>query len=396
MALVKTGLDILAKSKSFQASLNGNVGYLCNSASVDATITHGILILKKLFNKRFTKVFTPQHGLFADVQDNMLESPHYDDPNLGVKIYSLYSETRSPKPEWLDGLDHLIVDLQDVGTRVYTFIYTVALTMNACAKRGVKVTILDRPNPINGLSVEGNLQEDKYKSFVGMYNLPMRHGLTMGEFATYLNHFHGIDCEVEVIKLDNWQRSMYFDETGLPWVMPSPNLPSMDTAMVYPGMVLFEGTNLSEGRGTARPFEFIGHPEIEPFGLLKELDSVFSETGLRGFKLRPLVYQPTFHKFHEIICGGYQIHITNRQLFKPWHFSQVFMREMSRYLGNNFEWLQPPYEYEYKLPPIDILNGTDKIRLWIEEQDSYDKLINIEAEEMSSFLNKRDNILLYS
>jgi uncharacterized protein YbbC (DUF1343 family) len=191
--MVQVGLDILAKSKKHQASLKGNIGYLCNSASIDANISHGILILKKLFNKRFEKVFTPQHGLFADVQDNMLESPHFENKNLGIKIYSLYSETRSPKTAWLEDLDHMIIDLQEVGTRVYTYMYTVALTLEACAKQGIAVTILDRPNPIGGLKIEGNVQEEKFKSFIGMYNLPMRHGLTMGEFVNYLTDFYGFD-----------------------------------------------------------------------------------------------------------------------------------------------------------------------------------------------------------
>ena len=396
MANVQVGLDILAKSKRLQANLGGKIGYLCNSASIDGNITHGILILKKLFNKRFQKVFTPQHGLFADVQDNMLESDHYEDPNLNIKIYSLYSETRSPKPEWLDGLGHLIIDLQDVGTRVYTYIYTVALTIEACAKQGIKVTILDRPNPIGGKRVEGNILKSDFSSFVGLYELPMRHGLTIGEFSNYLTKYQGIDCDIEVVELENWQRSMYFDETGVPWVQPSPNLPSLETALVYPGMVLFEGTNVSEGRGTVKPFEFIGHPDIEPFGFLDELDKAFDESDLRGFKLRPLVYQPTFHKFQDIVCGGFQIHLTDRDLFKPWHFSQVLMREMAHYLGDKFEWLQPPYEYEYKLLPIDILNGTDKIRQWVENRGSFDTLLQIEAEGIEKFLDKREDILIYS
>lgn len=396
MAQVIHGLAALGNKKDWQQRIKGNVGYLCNSASVDCDLTHGITVLKKLFNHRFKKVFSPQHGLFAEEQDNMLESPHFEHPYFALKVYSLYSETRAPKPEWLGDLDHLIVDLQDVGTRVYTYIYSLALTMVECKKAGVEVVVLDRPNPVGGEAVEGNVLDMKFSSFVGLYQLPMRHGLTIGEFAMMANKYFDIGCKLTVIPLKNWKRSMYFSHTELPWVLPSPNLPNPETAFIYPGSVLFEGTNISEGRGTVKSLEIIGHPEIEPFSLAPKLQAKANDAGLKGFTLRPITFLPTFQKYKKINCGGFQIHVTDFVQFKPWHTGQLLMRELYHYLGLSFEWNPPPYEYEYEKLPIDILNGTDKIRKWIEKNGSINELISIENQEMDDYMGKRESVLLYA
>ncbi len=389
------GLDQLINSSDLQKRFSGNIGYLCNSASVDRNLIFGMVHLKKIFGSRLKKVFSPQHGLFADVQDNMLESPHFRSKYFELDVFSLYSETRSPEYEWLVDLDHLVIDLQDVGTRVYTYIYTVALSMIACKKALTKVTILDRPNPIGGMEIEGNILDPNFSSFVGMYPIPMRHGLTIGEFALLANNHFGIECELEVIQLQNWRRDMYFDETGLPWVQPSPNLPGLRSTMVYPGMVILEGTNLSEGRGTVKPFEIFGQPGIEPFSLLNKLTSVFKENGLDGFVLRPLLFQPTFHKFQDQVCGGYQLHITDQNKFKPWQAALLITKVLRQNLEEEFSWNQPPFEYEYEKLPFDILNGTDKIRRWIEEDDSVDELLKLESEGLNKYLDIRDSVLLY-
>lgn len=396
MDQVITGLDQLRQSVELQQKFAGRIGYLCNSASVDQNLVHGIDLLKKIFGKRFQKVFSPQHGLFADEQDNMLESPHTEMKAYDVKVYSLYSETRAPQSKWLEDLDHMIIDLQDVGTRVYTFIYTAALTMIECGEANVKVTILDRPNPIGGEKMEGNILDREFSSFVGLYPIPMRHGLTIGEFALLVNRYFEVSCELEVIPLQNWKRFMYFDGTGLPWVIPSPNFPSLDTAMLYPGNVLLEGTNLSEGRGTVKPFEIFGHPEMDPFEIHSELIATCNELGLEGFTLRPLFFKPTFQKHQDKICGGFQLHVVDREIFQSWHTAQIILKWLFNTMDSSFSWNPPPYEYEYEKMPIDILNGTDQIRKWIEASGDFEDLLIIENKDYDIYRNQRDTILLYS
>lgn len=395
MGKTQHGLDKLLTDTHWSGKFSGNMGYLCNSASISADYTHGIPLLKELFGSRFKKIFSPQHGLFADVQDNMKESYHFFHPYFELPVYSLYSETRSPTPEMLDGLDHLIIDLQDVGTRVYTYIYTLALSMQECAKQGIEVVVLDRPNPIGGKQIEGNILEPEFSSFVGMYPIPMRHGLTIGEFALFIKEYYNIDCKLTVIPLENWKREYYFDETGLPWVLPSPNLPSLDTAIIYPGTVLFEAVTISEGRGTVKSLETIGHPAIKPFEWHEKLTNTFNECQLYGFILRPLFFKPTFNKLSGKVCGGYQIHVTDRQIFQPWKVAQVLLKELKQLMGDVFEWTQPPYEYEYEKMPIDILNGTDKLRNWVDSNSTFENLLNLESAGINEYINKRDSILLY-
>ncbi|MCB0495259.1 MAG: DUF1343 domain-containing protein [Cyclobacteriaceae bacterium] len=388
------GLDQFVADK-WDKKLSGSIGYLCHSASIGSDYTHGIALLKKLFGSRLKKVFSPQHGLFADVQDNMKESEHFFHPHFQLPVYSLYSETRSPTPEMLEGIDYLVIDLQDVGTRVYTYIYTIALAMQACAEKNIEVVILDRPNPIGGEKIEGNILEPEFASFVGMFPIPMRHGLTIGEFAQLVKKYFDIDCRLTVIHLKNWKRSYYFDETGLPWVLPSPNLPSLETAIIYPGSVLFEATTISEGRGTVKSLETIGHPHIKPFEWVQRLLQKFEEYELKGFALRPLYFKPTFNKFAGEACGGFQVHVTDRSEFKPWSVGQVLMKELMGLLPNHFRWTNPPYEYEFKKLPIDIINGTNKLREWVEHNGTYLELLQMELEGRNEYLNKIDSILLY-
>ncbi len=384
-AKVLTGLQRLLEDPALQKKFPGKIGYLCHAASVTNEIEHGLIALKRVFGDRLTKVFGPQHGFVTDVQDNMVESKHAIHPYFKLQVYSLYSETRIPTPEMLQGLDHVFVDLQDVGTRIYTYIYTMTYMMEACQKAGVQVVILDRPNPIDGVTLEGNILEEGFTSFVGRHPLPVRHGLTMGEVAMmHKKYWGGKDCNLEVIPMQGWKREMSYEATGLPWVLPSPNLATVEAAYTFVGTVLYEGTNISEGRGTTRSLEIIGHPKIEAFSFHDKLKKVLEQEELRGQVLRPLVFLPTFQKHQGIPCGGYQIHVTDRKAFEPWRLCQTLCREFHRELGSEFKWKQPPYEYEYDRMPIDLINGTDKLRVWVEKHGSraeYDAIMRPNQDE---------------
>ncbi|MFP5458590.1 MAG: exo-beta-N-acetylmuramidase NamZ domain-containing protein [Bacteriovoracia bacterium] len=393
---VVTGLERLLNDKDLQKKFPGKIGYLCHAASVTPEIEHGLLALKRVFGDRLIKVFGPQHGFVTDVQDNMVESKHTIHPYFKLQVYSLYSETRIPTQEMLQGLDHVFVDLQDVGTRIYTYIYTMTYMMEACQKAGVQVVILDRPNPIDGVTIEGNVLDMKFDSFVGRHAMPVRHGLTMGEVARMNKKFWTApDCNLEVIEMQGWKRSMSYEDTALPWVLPSPNLATVEAAYTFVGTVLYEGTNISEGRGTTRSLEIVGHPKLEAFSFHDKLRPILKREELEGFVLRPLVFLPTFQKHQGLPCGGFQIHVTNRQKFEPWRLCQTLCREFYHHLGADFQWKQPPYEYEYDRMPIDLINGTDQLRLWVEKNGSradYDALMK---PGMSDYLEKRKQILIY-
>jgi len=338
------------------------VGLVCNPASVDAAIAHASDLVFGAPGVTLAALFGPQHGFRADLQDNMIESPHASDAIRRVPVYSLYSETREPTAEMLRGLDVLVVDLQDVGARIYTFVYTMANCLRAAARHGVPVVVCDRPNPIGGAAVEGPMLEPGYESFVGLFPIPMRHGMTIGELAALFNTHFGIGADLQVVEMEGWSRGMYFDETGLPWVIPSPNMPTLATAIVYPGAVLFEGTQLSEGRGTTRPFELLGAPWIGAERFCANLNAL----ALPGVHFRPVMFEPTFHKHAREACGGCQIHVTHREAFLPVLASVAVMAEFHRAHPGRFAWRQPPYEYELDKMPIDILAGSPALRLQIE------------------------------
>ncbi|HLW56427.1 MAG TPA: DUF1343 domain-containing protein [Bacteriovoracaceae bacterium] len=396
MTQVLTGLDRLISEKNLSEQFKGKIGYLCHSASVTKALEHGLIAMKRVFGERLIKVFGPQHGFVTDVQDNMVESGHYTHPYFKLPVYSLYSETRIPTDEMLEGLDHIFVDLQDVGTRIYTYIYTMTLLMEACQKKGIEVVILDRPNPINGLSLEGNILDLNFASFVGRHPIPVRHAMTMGEIAQmHKRYWGGQDCKLTVIPMKGWQREMSFEDTHLPWVMPSPNLPTIEAAYTFVGTVLYEGTNISEGRGTTRSLEIIGHPKIEAFGFHEKLKPILEKANLKGFILRPLVFLPTFQKHAGIPCGGYQIHVTDRKTFEPWRLCQYLLREFYKELGSDFKWKEPPYEYEYHKVPVDLVNGTDKLRHWVENYQDEEAYQAIMRENQEEFLEQRKSILLY-
>jgi uncharacterized protein YbbC (DUF1343 family) len=356
---VVTGLTRLLASRRLEGL---RVGLVCNPASVDATLAHASDLLLHAPGITLAALFGPQHGFRADLQDNMIESPHAADAKRRVPVYSLYSETREPTAEMLRGLDVLVVDLQDVGARIYTFVYTMANCLRAAARHKVPVVVCDRPNPIGGAAVEGPMLEPGFESFVGLFPIPMRHGMSIGELAVLFNTHFGIGADLQVAQMEGWSRKMYFDETGLPWVMPSPNMPTLDTAIVYPGAVLFEGTQLSEGRGTTRPFELLGAPWIDAERFSAELNAL----DLDGVHFRPVIFEPTFHKHAREACGGCQIHVTDRQAFLPVLASVAVMAAFHRANPGRFAWRQPPYEYEHDKMPIDILAGSPSLREHIE------------------------------
>lgn len=392
-----TGLERLLTEKSCQDSIKGNIAYLCHSASITSAFELGVLALKKLFGQRLIKLFGPQHGFVTDVQDNMAETNHYTHPFLNIPIYSLYSETRIPTDDMLAGIDTLIVDLQDVGTRVYTYISTLALLMEKCVDKNIEIVILDRPNPAGGELIEGTILEENFKSFVGLYPIPQRHGLTMGEVALFGQKILNVDVHLRVIEMKNWKRSFLFKDTQLPWVNPSPNLSTMDSALTFVGTVLFEGTNISEGRGTTRALEIVGHPLIEPFSFCERVKKVALSEGMEdNFVLRPTIFLPTFQKHMGKNCGGAHIHATHPQTFRSWHLGQILCREFARELGSEFQFHQKPYEYEHHRLAIDLINGNDKIRNWVLTNGSLDELKSLEQKNYDKYLNQREKILLYN
>lgn len=396
MTKVITGLERLITEKTLQENIKGNIGYLCHSASIDSQFNTGAVLLQKLFGARLKKLFGPQHGFVTDVQDNMVETSHYIHPYFKIPVYSLYSETRTPTDEMLEGLDTMIVDLQDVGTRVYTYISTLSLLMEKCVGRDIKIIVLDRPNPVGGQMIEGCILKPDYKSFVGRYPIPQRHSLTMGEVGLYGQKILKTDCQLEVITMKNWNRSMYWQDTGLPWVLPSPNLPTPEGAITFVGTVLFEGTNISEGRGTTRALEVAGFPEIEAFSFTENVMKRFKQEGLNeGFNLRPVIFLPTFQKHQGKNCGGVHIHPTINAQFKSWSVSQMLCREFKRELGEQFEFHNKPYEYEFHKLAIDLINGTDEVRHWVNNLGSFSDLIKIETQGFDNFLQQKENILLY-
>lgn len=388
--MIKTGLDLF--EKRWPRELKGSrVGLLIHPASVNHRLEHAIDLFIKSRRFELKALFSPQHGLRGETQDNMIESESFEDPKRDLPVYSLYSHTRKPEPSMLKDIDVLVVDLQDSGSRYYTFIWTMDLCMEACKEWGKSIVILDRPNPIGGSITEGPILDSDYSSFVGRKPLPIRHGMTIGEISSYLKNEFYPQLDLHIIPMEGWNRKMWFNDTGLPWVMPSPNMPTLDTATVYPGICLLEGTNLSEGRGTTRPFEIFGAPFIDPEELVKTLLSF----RLPGVIFRPLYFQPTFQKYAGELCGGAQIHVTNRDRFRPFKTGVVVLKAIHDLYPDNFRWKEPPYEYETEKMPIDILAGTDRLRKEIEMGKEIKDMEEWWDEEKRGFENIRRRYLIY-
>lgn len=356
MPNVLTGLENWIEQS--HALPEGRWGLLMNQASITSSMEYASDAFLKRFPGRLTALFSPQHGIFGEQQANMIESEHGFDARLGIPVFSLYSETRRPTSSMLDHIDALFIDLQDVGTRVYTFIWTLMECLIACEARNLPVIVLDRPNPIGGMVAEGPMLESDLKSFVGGFEIPLRHGLTMGEMARFLHRQHGLQLPLTIIPMKGWNRSMVFPETGLPWVPPSPNMPRFETTIFYPGQVLLEGICLSEGRGTTLPFEMIGAPFIDPFALAEALRTF----DLPGMWIRPIRFKPTFDKWKGESCGGVSFHVRDPQAIRSVDLTVAAIACCKELYGDQVSWLPPPYEYEYHKSPIDILYGNSQLR----------------------------------
>jgi len=367
------------------------VGLVCNQASVNHDFHHAADLFHQHPLINLTTLFGPQHGIRGDVQDNMIETGHATDRTTGLPIYSLYSETREPSEEMLREVDIIVVDLQDVGTRIYTFVYTLANCMRAAKRLNKKVIACDRPNPINGIQLEGAVLDPAFASFVGQFPIATRHGMTFCELGRLFNEAFGIGCELECVTMDGWSRALWYDETDGPWVLPSPNMPTLDAATVFPGTVHVEGTQMSEGRGTTRPFELVGAPYIDADRFAEALNG----RNLPGVYFRSCVFLPTFQKHGGEACGGVQIHVTNRETFQPALSGIAIVKTAFDMYGDGFKWKNPPYEYEYDKNPFDVIAGTSKVREAIERGDSLERIKESWQAPLADFAKLRGDFLLY-
>ena len=387
---VRLGVEKLLKEQVELVS-GARIGLICNQASVNHEYEHVADLFHQQSGIELKALFGPQHGIRGDVQDNMIETDHATDRKTGLPVYSLYSETREPTEAMLQDVDVLVFDMQDVGCRIYTFIYTMANCMRAARRMGKRVIVCDRPNPINGVQVAGNTLEPEFASFVGLFPIPTRHGMTPGELALLFNKNFNIQCDLNVVTMDGWKRDLWHDETDAPWVLPSPNMPTVDAATVFPGTVHFEGTQMSEGRGTTRPFELIGAPYIDPDEYADHLNALQFE----GVRFRACAFQPTFQKHARVTCGGVQIHVTDRNVFEPVSVGVAMVKAAYDLYPNDFRWKEPPYEYVYDKNPFDVISGTDKIRKAFEQGIGLHELLSSWKQPLQEFHEIRREHLLY-
>jgi uncharacterized protein YbbC (DUF1343 family) len=387
---ISLGIEELL-SKRADLLRGARVGLICNQASVDHEFRHAADLCHDRDDFKLNALFGPQHGIRGEVQDNMVESPHTFDAETGLPVYSLYSETREPTEAMLEEIDAFVFDMQDVGCRIYTFVYTLANCMRAARKYGKRVVVCDRPNPIGGEQVAGNVLEPEYASFVGQFPLPTRHGMTVCELAKMFRERWGIDCDLELVLMDGWTRELWFDETDARWVLPSPNMPTLDSATVFPGTVHLEGTQMSEGRGTTRPFELIGAPYIDAARYKRELDLL----DLPGVHFRASSFQPTFQKHAGRACGGVQIHVTDRGRFEPVLTGVAAVKAAHDLYPEQFLWKEPPYEYVYDRNPFDVIAGTADLRESLERGDSLDAIRDSWDVNLKAFMHERAEFLLY-
>lgn len=398
--MTESGLDVLLESGL--AGLRGRrVGVLCHPASVSRDLVHIVDALVAA-GIRPNRLFGPEHGIRGEAQD-MIGVSGDRDSRTGIPVTSLYGDnvaSLSPTADALADIDVLVVDLQDIGSRYYTFIWTMALCMQAAASAGVAVVVLDRPNPIGGVAIEGGEVATWAESFVGLGSVPVRHGLTLGEVARLLaaglpwggaRFARAIDIDLTVVSMRGWHRPELFDRTGLPWILPSPNMPTVETALVYPGLCLLEGTNISEGRGTTKPFEIFGAPFVDG----DQLAQALHREGLPGVRFRPLSFRPTFHKFAGQVCGGLQIHVTDPSAFRPYLTGVAILRALHEQAGDAFHWRTEKYEFVSEHPAIDLLTGGDAIRKGIESKASLEDLRETWRDAEAAFAERRRPHLLY-
>ena len=390
MKPIKLGIERLLDEK-LDLIRGRRVALVCNQASVDHSFRHAADILHEHPDINLTTLFGPQHGIRGDVQDNMIETAHATDRKTGLPIYSLYSETREPTEEMLRDVDVIVVDLQGVGCRIYTFVYTLANCMRAAKKYGKKVIACDRPNPIGGIKIEGNILDPEYASFVGQFPVPTRTGMTDVELGRMFNEEFGIGCELECIAMKGWSRELWYDDTDGPWVLPSPNIPTPDSTVVFPGTVHLEGTQMSEGRGTTRPFELVGAPYVDS----EEFAGALAELDLPGVYFRACGFKPTFQKHGGHTCGGVQIHVINREEFESVITGIAIVKTAYNMYREDFHWKNPPYEYEYDRNPFDIISGGTGLREAIERGDSLDAIKQSWEQPLDEFNRARAQFLLY-
>jgi uncharacterized protein YbbC (DUF1343 family) len=389
--MVRSGLDVL--QDGFPEKLkNKRIGVLCHAPSITSDFRHITELLHASPFCRLAAVFGPQHGLFGETQDNMIEWNGIIHPLWNIPLFSLYGEHRKPTPEMLSGIDALVIDLQDAGARLYTYAWTIKLCMEACAESGLPVWILDRPNPVAGIWYDGPVLKKEFFTFVGGAEIPMCHRMTLGEIALWIQAKHINNCGLTVIRMENWKRSMFYDETGLPWVIPSPNMPTLQTAVVYPGMVLFEALNLSEGRGTTIPFELFGAPFIDSSQLITNLET----RKIPGCRFRTHNFIPTFNKFKGLLCNGLQIHVTDRRKFRPVATTLEIIEAIIQTSGSgSVKFNPPPYEYEYNHLPFDILSGDDIMRKVLETGSSVEREKERWNDENEAFRKEFGRIAFY-
>lgn len=393
MARVRTGLERVVAG-GVPALRGKRIGLIANPTAVDAELRHAVDLLAATPGITLVTLFGPEHGLRGDAQD-MIGVDMLRDDRTGLPVWSLYGHdtaSLTPSPAMLEGIDALVYDVQDVGSRYYTFVWTMVLAMRAAASAKISFVVLDRPNPIGGDGVEGGAIEAGYESFVGLISCPNRHGLTAGEIARWRATVERLDLDLQVVRAEGWRRSMYFEDTGLPWVMPSPNMPTRDTALVYPGMCLVEGTELSEGRGTTRPFEIAGAPFIDGHSVAMALET----ERLPGVKFRPLVVTPTFQKHAGKPCGGVQLHVTDRHAFRPYLTGVAFLRAVREVHGDAMQWRTRAYEFVDKIPAIDLLAGSAKLREGIDAGASLAELVATWQDAEGTFAAERVPHLLYA
>jgi uncharacterized protein YbbC (DUF1343 family) len=390
---VRTGLDLLV-AEGF-ASLRGRrVGLVVNAATVDAMLVHAVDRFAAAQGVTLAALFGPEHGLFGEAQD-LIGVADQREPRFGIPVHSLYGESAStlkPTPDQLHGLDALVVDLPDIGSRYYTFAATMLLCLEAADSAGIELIVLDRPNPLGGVRIEGPARQPRFRSFVGYANVITRHGLTLGELARLHAAEHGLGKHLRVVACEGWRRAQMFDQTGLPWVLPSPNMPAFQTALVYPGQCLLEGTNLSEGRGTTRPFELCGAPWIDPHALARRLH----QENLPGAVFRPTWFRPTFHKFAGQTCGGVQIHVIDCDAFAPVRTGLAVLAALRELSGPRFAWRRESYEFVSDVPAIDLLFGSDRERLGLEAGRPVQELARAWQADEAEFSSRREPFLLYS
>lgn len=390
MNKIALGIEVLLGERA-QLLHGARVGLICHPASIDHHFRHSADLLSQNPDIILTALFGPQHGIRGETQDNMIEWEGFRDPRTNVMAYSLYGQVRKPTPQMLNEVDVIVFDVQDVGTRVYTFIYTMALAMQAARELGKRFIVCDRPNPIGGQGIEGNILEAGHESFVGMFPIPMRHGMTVGELARMFNEEFGIGCDLEVIPMQGYKREFWFDDTDARWVIPSPNMPTVETATVYPGMVFVEGVKFSEGRGTTRPFEITGAPYTDANQLAEQLNGL----ALPGVHFRPHSFKPTFQKHVAQLCHGVQLHVTDREAFKPVISGIALIKTMHDLYSDGFKWQMPPYEYVYDRMPFDVIAGTTTLREQIEGGASLADIAASWQAGEKDFAERRKPYLLY-